>query len=270
MTSPESSVVSTDSIRAKLACQLDAELRRGRGLSRVNQIVVWVIVMSVILVIAETEPALATRFAGFFYSVEWFLLVFFGIEYLLRIWCAPENPKHRNRLAYAIRPLALIDLLVIVTMAFTLIGVEGVLLRLLRLGRLLRLAKLGRFSQAFQDIALAVTKRRYELCVSLIIAGVLMLISASVLYVVEGEGQPEAFGSIPRSMWWSMATLTTVGYGDIVPLTLIGRIFATLTAIMGVGLIAMPAGILASAFSEVVQKRNQREAEVRKEDWHGI
>lgn len=270
MTSPESSVISTDSIRAKLACQLDAELRRGRGLSRVNQIVVWVIVMSVILVIAETEPALATRFAWFFYSVEWFLLAFFSIEYLLRIWCAPENPKYRNRLAYAIRPLALIDLLVIVTMAFTLIGVEGVLLRLLRLGRLLRLAKLGRFSQAFQDIALAVSKRRYELCVSLIIAGVLMLISASILYVVEGEGQPEAFGSIPRSMWWSMATLTTVGYGDIVPLTLIGRIFATLTAIMGVGLIAMPAGILASAFSEVVQKRNQREAEVRKEDRHGI
>lgn len=118
-------------------------------------------------------------------------------------------------------------------MAFTLIGVEGVLLRLLRLGRLLRLAKLGRFSQAFRDIAFAVSKRRYELVVSLVIASVLMLVSASLLYVVEGDGQPDAFGSIPRAMWWSMATLTTVGYGDIVPLTVLGRVLATFTAVMG-------------------------------------
>ncbi|MGY4750887.1 ion transporter [Pannonibacter sp. Q-1] len=248
-------------LRARLARQLDVDLYQGRGLSILNTVVVWVILFSVILVILETESTIISRFSSFFYGFEWVLLVFFSLEYLLRLWCAPENPSYRNRLAYVIRPLAVIDLLVIATMAFTLIGVEGVLLRLLRLFRLLRLAKLGRFSQAFRDISSAVIKRRYELCVSLIIAGVLMLVSASLLYVTEAEGQPEAFGSIPRAMWWSMATLTTVGYGDIVPITPLGRFFATFTAVMGIGLIAMPAGILASAFSEVVQKRDRRAAE---------
>lgn len=239
-------------------------------MSRLNQLIVWVILVSVVLVIVETEQEIALRFSTFFYGIEWVLLVFFSVEYVLRIWCALENPANANRWSYAVRPLAIIDLLVIVTMAFTLIGVEGVLLRLLRLGRLLRLAKLGRFSQAFRDIASAVSKRRYELVVSLIIAGVLMLVSASLLYVVESDGQPDAFGSIPRAMWWSMATLTTVGYGDIVPLTALGRLFATCTAIMGVGLIAMPAGILASAFSEVVQKRNRRESKSSLEGHDGI
>jgi voltage-gated potassium channel len=91
------------------------------------------------------------------------------------------------------------------------------------------------------------------------IAGALLLISASALYVLEGGAQPDAFGSIPRAMWWSVATLTTVGYGDVVPVTALGRVFATLTAITGVGLIAMPAGILASAFSDAMQRKRDRE-----------
>jgi voltage-gated potassium channel len=113
----------------------------------------------------------------------------------------------------------------------------------------------------------AVAKRRYELGISLIIAAVLMLLSASALYVIEGAGQPEAFGSITRSMWWAVATLTTVGYGDIVPLTALGKAFAAFTALTGIGLIAMPAGILAAAFSEVVQNRIDRER--KKEEGNG-
>jgi len=141
------------------------------------------------------------------------------------------------------------------------------LLRLLRLVRLLRLAKLGQFSRAFDDIMEAVARRRYELGISLIIAAVLMLLSASALYVIEGAGQPEAFGSIPRSMWWAVATLTTVGYGDIVPSTALGKAFAAFTALTGIGLIALPAGILAAAFSEVVQNRIDRER--KKEEGNG-
>jgi voltage-gated potassium channel len=157
-----------------------------------------------------------------------------------------------------IRPLALVDLLVIITIALGVAGLEGTILRFLRLMRLLRLAKLGHYYRAFSDLGSAIFNRRYELAVSFFVAFVLLLISASALYVVEGEAQPEHFGSIPRAMWWATATLTTVGYGDVVPHTVLGKIFAGMTAVTGIGLIAMPTGILASAFSEVVQSRRDK------------
>lgn len=254
-------------LRRQVAQELDVELRGRPGLSTANQIIAGVILLSVLLIVVETEPAIFQPYVTVFLWIEFGLLLFFTLEYLLRLWCAVENPKTFSRFTYALRPLALLDLLVIVTMAFALIGVEGVLLRLLRLVRLLRLAKLGQFSRAFDDIMEAVAKRRYELGISLIIAAVLMLLSASALYVIEGAGQPEAFGSIPRSMWWAVATLTTVGYGDIVPLTALGKAFAAFTALTGIGLIAMPAGILAAAFSEVVQNRIDRER--KKEEGNG-
>ena len=99
---------------------------------------------------------------------------------------------------------------------------------------------------------------------SLVIAGILLLVSSTLLYMIEGEGQPDDFGSIPRAMWWSIATLTTVGYGDAVPHTVIGRILAGFTAVTGIGLIAMPTGILAAAFSDALQRqREEREARAR-------
>lgn len=156
-------------------------------------------------------------------------------------------------------PATLLDLVVIVSIGFTLLGLEGVLLRLLRLIRLLRVARLGHFSRALGNIGHAIAERRMELVISVMIAFSLLLLSASALYVIQSEHQPEAFGSIPRAMWWSVATLTTVGYGDIVPVTPLGKIFAALTAITGIGLIAMPAGILASAFSAAMRRADAQE-----------
>lgn len=136
------------------------------------------------------------------------------------------------------------------------LGNEAFLLRMFRLIRIIRVARLGRFSSALQAINEAVHARRFELMMSFAIASMLLLLSSTLLYIVEGGIQPETFGSIPRAMWWSVATLTTVGYGDVYPVTTIGRIFAGLTAITGIGLIAMPTGILASAFSDAIQKRD--------------
>jgi voltage-gated potassium channel len=96
---------------------------------------------------------------------------------------------------------------------------------------------------------------------SVMIAGVLLLVSSTLLYIVEGDGQPEAFGSIPRAMWWSIATLTTVGYGDVIPVTAIGRLLSGLTALLGIGLIAMPTGILASAFSDALQRQRRNKVD---------
>ncbi|MGF1650253.1 MAG: ion transporter [Hyphomicrobiaceae bacterium] len=228
-------------------------------MSPLNRAIVVIILLSLLLVVLETEPVIYDPYRSLFDGLEILVLVIFVVEYAARIWVSVENPRFPSRWAYARRPMALLDLVVILTMATSMIGFEGAMLRLLRLLRLLRVAKLGHFADAFRTIAAAVGARRHELVVSITIAGGLLLVSASALYVLEGGDQPAAFGSIPRAMWWSVATLTTVGYGDVVPVTPLGRIFAALTAITGVGLIAMPAGILASAFSDAMQRRRDQE-----------
>ena len=120
---------------------------------------------------------------------------------------------------------------------------------------------MGRYSIALQMIYHAIAERRYELGVSIVIAFSLMLLASTALYMAERSSQPEAFGSILRSMWWSVATLTTVGYGDVVPLTILGRIAAALTAVTGIGIIALPTGILAGAFSDGPKRVKNKSAE---------
>ncbi|MCC5976744.1 MAG: ion transporter [Salinarimonas sp.] len=254
-------------IRQALASALDPDLGTVDGLSWLNRAIVGIIVLSLLLVILETEPLVYAAHERLFTLLELMILTIFMGEYAARLWVCVENPRFSSRLAYARRPMAVLDLVVIVTMAVSLVGFEGALLRLLRLARLLRVAKLGRFAEAFRTIGEAVGARRYELLVSLAVAGGLLLVSASALYLIEGGRQQEAFGSIPRAMWWSVATLTTVGYGDVVPATPLGKVFATLTAITGVGLIAMPAGILASAFSDAMQRKREKD---REEDRDGV
>ena len=163
--------------------------------------------------------------------------------------------KHGKVLRYALTPVAIFDFLAVMPLFLTILGSEAYILRLLRLMRIMRLAKLGRYSAAAKAIGKAINSRRHELVVSLFAGVLLMLVAATCLYIAEGATQPEAFGSIPRAMWWAIATLTTVGYGDTYPVTAIGKVFAGLTAIIGIGLVAMPAGILAAAFSDVLQKQ---------------
>lgn len=247
------------SLRHHIATQLDVDLHPRPGLSWCNRVIIAAILVSTAMVILETEPALFEPHRIWFVGFEKLILALFGIEFLLRLWTCIENPAWRSRLAYVRSPATLLDLVVIVSIGFTLLGLEGVLLRLLRLIRLLRVARLGHFSRALGNIGHAIAERRMELVISVMIAFSLLLLSASALYVIESEHQPEAFGSIPRAMWWSVATLTTVGYGDIVPVTPLGKIFAALTAITGIGLIAMPAGILASAFSAAMRRADAEE-----------
>jgi len=244
-------------IRRRVAQAFDVELRQAPGLSAANKAIAALILVSTLLVILETESAIHEPNRMAFLWSERSILILFLAEYLLRLWSCLENPRFRSRWAYAVTPVAVIDLLVISTMVFSFLGLEGSILPLLRLVRLTRIAKLGKYSKALENIGQAIAERRSEQLVSLFIAFGLLLGSASALYLIEGELQPEAFGSIPRAMWWSVATLTTVGYGDIIPITPLGKFFASLTALTGIGLIAMPAGILASAFSAAMQKKNR-------------
>jgi len=244
-----------------------------RGLSPLNRLVVLVILLAVGLAILQSEPTIYAGNEHIFRVFEIVFAVIFLFEYVARIWIAGENPDYgpsfRGRLRYALTVPAIIDLLVLVSLFLPLVGAEGAMLRLVRLVRIITLAKLGRYSSALNAIGAAIHSRRYELMMSVVIAGLLLLISSTLLYMVEGEGQPDDFGSIPRAMWWSIATLTTVGYGDAVPHTIIGRILAGFTAITGIGLIAMPTGILAAAFSDALaRQREARENRARNHEDH--
>jgi voltage-gated potassium channel len=253
--------------RRRVAEALDPELRHAPGLSLTNGAIICLIVFSIFVGILETEASIVLDRGVYFTVVEAVIFGLFLVEYVARVWSSTENPKHASRWAYARKPAPMLDLATLIVIGVSLIGAEGFLLRLARLLRLVRLARLGRFSESWATLSQALANRRYELAMSLGLAFPLLLVTSSLLYVAEGGVQPHAFGSIPRAMWWSIATLTTVGYGDAVPVTVAGKFFAALAAVAGVGLIAMPAGIIAGAFSEVIQqKRREAEAPAEKKD----
>lgn len=235
-----------------------------KGLSPVNKAVAIAILAATAAAILESEAAILHGRERLFLALEVVFTAIFTVEYAARVWAMGDDPRYRGlagRLRYAFTPAAIIDLLAILPLFVGLIGSEAFLLRLFRLLRILRLARLGRFSRAFEAISTALRSRRYELSMSVGLATLLLLVSSTMLYLIEGAHQPETFGSIPRTMWWSIATLTTVGYGDVYPVTPLGKIFAGMTAITGIGLIAMPTGILAAAFSDAIQaQRAEKEA----------
>ncbi len=248
----------TKTFRRKCYEALEPTAYPHKGLSPVNAFMAGVIILSAISAVLESEPTLRNPAKFWFFLAELLFTSIFLVEYIVRLWAEGEDPRYKGfkgRLRYATTVSALIDLCALMPLFFWYMGSEAFLLRLVRLMRIFRLARLGQFSTAWSEISEAVVARRYELLMSLVIAGGMLIWSSIMLYLVEGGMQPEAFGSIPRAMWWSVATLTTVGYGDVFPVTPIGRILAGTTALIGVGIIAMPTGILAAAFSEAVQKR---------------
>lgn len=255
--------ISVARLRRNVFIHLDASAWPRSGLSLANRIVVSLILAAVALTVIESEIALqADEWSDTFLNIEVVFTCAFIVEYVLRLWSIVENPKYRHslkgRLRYLRSPAAVIDLLALSPVLFASIGGEAFLFRLFRLLGILRLAKLGRLSAATAAIAEAIHLRRYELVMTGVIGAFLLLFTSTLLYLVEAEVQPIAFGSIPRAMWWSIATLTTVGYGDVTPITAVGRILAGITALTGIGLIAMPAGILAAAFSDALQRHGKK------------
>lgn len=234
------------------------------GLSPLNQVIAALILAAVALAIIQTEPDITAEYGRLMRRTEVGFGCIFLVEYLARLWIAPEIPElggaWRARLRYALTWPAIIDLIALASLFATVLGAQGAFLRLFRLVRLVMLARLGQYSSALKAVTHAIATRRYELGASLTIAVLLLIISSTLLYLIEGSVQPDKFGSIPRSMWWAIATLTTVGYGDAYPITPLGKVVAGMTALMGIGLIAMPTGILAAAFSEAIHQ--QRDARV--------
>lgn len=248
--------------RRSLYRQLDPTAWDDQGLSPLNRALACIIVLSVITALLDSEPSLSQGRESLFGTLELMFGGLFLLEYLARLWTSAESPHYgpglSGKLKYVRSPAAILDFLALLPLILGPVGNEAYMFRLFRLARVLRLAKLGRFSSAMHSLSEAVRSRRYELLMSAAFAGLLLLVTSTLLYLVEGEAQPDNFGSIPRAMWWSIATLTTVGYGDVYPVTALGKVLAGLTAITGIGLIAMPTGILAAAFSDAMQRQRER------------
>lgn len=189
---------------------------------------------------------------------EVFSVAVFTVEYLARLWVCTLDPRYggavRGRLRYARTPLAVIDLLAILPFYLPFfVAMDLRYLRALRLFRLFRILKMARYSVSLAIMARVVVRSREELLSTLFSAAVLLVIAASLMYHVEHDAQPGLFTSIPASMWWGVATLTTVGYGDMYPITPLGKLLAAMMAVVAVGAFALPAGILSSGFMEEIQ-----------------
>lgn len=224
-------------------------------------IILTLIFLNVITVILETVELFATHYFFFFRIFELISVTIFTVEYVLRLWVCSINERFKGiisgRIRYAVTMLAIVDLIAIAPFYLPMvIMLDMRFMRAVRLFRLFRLLKIGRYNEALNKFAYVMKEKKEELIIVVWIVVILLVISSSLLYFVENEAQPDIFSSIPASMWWGVATLTTVGYGDIYPITHLGKFLGAIIAILGIGMFALPAGILASGFAEKFKKKN--------------
>ena len=201
---------------------------------------------------------------GTWERVQWVLGVAFVLEYAVRLWTSVEIKRYRDssipRLRYAISPMALLDVVNIVAMLIPPIVAHAALVRtgrVLHMLRVMTVLRFSRYSSAMRTLGIVFRARSAELGAFLFVVMVLLVLSAGMMYMVEGDVQPARFGSIPDALWWSVTTLTTIGYGDALPVTALGRFVGGFIAVVGIGLVAIPAGILASGFQEAYRLRQE-------------
>lgn len=234
---------------------------RGRpGLTRaLDYSLAALILLNVVATMLETVASIEERFGGWLHAFDVFSVAVFTLEYAVRVAMCPAHVSGRfrdpirGRLRYMLTPMAIVDLLAI--LPFYLGFFTTLDLRFLRVLRLFRVFKLTRYSAAMSILLGVLREEAPNFGAALFILVVILIMAASGMYLVEHDAQPDAFGSIPAAMWWAVATLTTVGYGDVTPLTGLGKFFGALVTVVGVGMVALPAGILASAFSDHLRKR---------------
>jgi voltage-gated potassium channel len=228
-----------------------------------NILINLLILANVLAVILESVSSIGMRYATAFDWFEAVSVYLFTIEYILRLWTCVEREDYRHpvfgRLRYAVSPLALIDLAVILPGLMP--GQRLIDLRFARIARLvrmLRVFKFARYSSTLQTFGVVFRDKRSDIALMLLFLSILVVISSSLMYLVEHDEQPDKFSSIPAAMWWSVMTLTTVGYGDILPVSALGKVIASFIALVGIGFFALPAGVLSAAFADELAR--QREA----------
>lgn len=252
-------VAGSDDVRRRFYDILEDTPQSGLVGSVVSRTIEILIVASVAATVFDTVPHLHERYGPVFAMIEAVVIVAFTAEYLLRLWIAPEHLPYRDlpalaaRRAYAVSAQGIIDFLALAPLWIANFGFGD--LRILVILRVLRVFKFARYSSGMRSLLDVLWSERRALVGCLVILGCSTLLSAALMHVVEGAAQPDKFGTIPDAMWWAIVTLSTIGYGDVVPITGLGRIIAAGTIVTGLIMVALPVGIVATAFSEIIHKR---------------
>ena len=228
-----------------------------------DNFMVALISLNVMAFAFETVYAISIPYKSYFNDFETISVAIFTIEYCLRLWSCTFERQYRHpiwgRLKFMFQPLSAIDLLAILPYYLFVFFPNLVFVRKIHLLRLARLLKIGRYSSSMRTLGKVISSKRQDLLSATFTVFTLLMISASLVYFAEHASQPELFPNIPASMWWSVVTLTSVGYGDVYPITAMGKLLGGVISVLGLGLVALPTGILASGFAEEVQhKRSNR------------
>lgn len=250
------------SLKQTLFILLEDQQTTNRRARCVRAFLVVLILLNVFALIMETMPEVSATYKHVFRGFEYFSVAIFTAEYIARLWvcsqCLNNVGGIKGRIKHILHPLMIVDLLAILPFYLPyILPADLIFLRSLRLMRLLRVLKLGRYSDAVQIFFNVVRLKIEQLAVAGFALGILLIIASSLMYYFEREAQPAIFGSIPHAMWWAIVTLSTVGYGDAYPVTAAGRCLASVIAMLGIGMFALPAGILSAGFVEYGEMKKQ-------------
>ncbi len=231
---------------------------------------VTLIILNVAAIILASVKSIYIVFHNGFKIFEIFSVIVFTVEYLLRIWTAEYKVKAKHsiiaKIKYIFTLMAIIDLMAILPFYLPLLlPVDLRFLRILRLTRLLRLLKAQRYSQSLQLIGKVLKEKKEELVVTIFVTFILIVFASTLMFYLESDVQPDQFPNIISAFWWAIATLTTIGYGDVYPVTGWGRFLSAIIAILGIGLVALPTGILSSGFIEELSHQKSKKAEKAKQ-----
>lgn len=248
-------------LRKKTFRLLEGDIYESSKSKHLNSLLIALILINVIAVILESDNEISDKYSTQFALFEIFSVFIFSIEYLIRVWSCIEDqrfkhtPPLKTRLHYLISPIAIVDLIAIAPFFISFFVVID--LRYLRLLRVLRLLKLTHYFKDFNIFLTVLVKELKNIAAAIMVMMFLIIIAASLMYSLESEAQPDVFGNISHSLWWAVVTMTTVGYGDVTPVTTLGKIIATMIMLIGVALVALPTAILAAGFSEELRERKR-------------
>ena len=245
--------------KGKVHTLLHPELGHTKWDRFINIFIIALILLNVVAVMLETVPAIYEPRKEFFRAFDAISVTIFTIEYVLRVWSSNHDPHFRHsihgRIRYMLTPGALIDLLAIAPFFFySVLTIDLRVFRILRLLRFLRLFRLTSYMKATQLVVNVFKATKNQLLLSLVLALFLIVISSCLVYFAEHIAKPDKFTSIPATVYWSVVTLTTVGYGDLYPVTTAGKVFTSVILLAGVALFALPAGIITAGFLEEIRK----------------
>lgn len=239
-------------------------VQKGSHGSKINLVfdygIMILIVLNVIAIILETVPEINASLGQFFKVFEIVSVVIFSVEYVMRIYVSdlthPSSGRIRSAFKFIFSAYGIIDLLAILPFYLPfLIKVDLRFLRILRLMRFLRVLKINRYNSSLNLIWTVIKEKRTELAITGFVTFLILLIASFLMYYIEGQAQPDKFPNIIACFWWAIATLTTVGYGDVYPITGFGKFVSGLIAILGIGLVALPTGIVSAGFMEKLSKK---------------